>query len=79
MALGKHLIQAVPFVYALQCLTGKVDNKIIIIIIIIIIIHPSYLCRPVSLSNTLLIVDCFFSYCSFVIGPSDLTSLLTIN
>jgi len=27
MALGKHLIQAVPFVYALQCLTGKVDNN----------------------------------------------------
>jgi len=27
MALGKHLIQAVPFVYALQCPTGKVDNN----------------------------------------------------
>jgi len=27
MALGKHLVQAVPFVYALQCLTGKVDNN----------------------------------------------------
>jgi len=27
MPLGKHLIQAVPFVYALQCLTGKVDNN----------------------------------------------------
>jgi len=27
MALGKHLIQAVPFVYALQCLTGNVDNN----------------------------------------------------
>jgi len=27
MALGKHLIQAVPFVYALQALTGKVDNN----------------------------------------------------
>jgi len=27
MALGKRLVQAVPFVYALQCLTGKVDNN----------------------------------------------------
>jgi len=27
MALGKHLVQAVPSVYALQCLTGKVDNN----------------------------------------------------
>jgi len=27
MALGKHLVQAVPFVYVLQCLTGKVDNN----------------------------------------------------
>jgi len=27
MVLGKHLIQAVPFVYALQCLTGKVDKS----------------------------------------------------
>jgi len=27
MALGKHLVQAVPFVYALQYLTGKVDNN----------------------------------------------------
>jgi len=27
MALGKHLIQAVPSVYALQCLNGKVDNN----------------------------------------------------
>jgi len=27
MALGKHLVQAVPFVYALQCQTGKVDNN----------------------------------------------------
>ena len=25
--LGKHLVQAVPFVYALQCLIGKVDNN----------------------------------------------------
>ena len=27
MVLGKHLIQALPSVYALQCLTGKVDKK----------------------------------------------------
>ena len=27
MALGKHLVQAEPFVYTLQCLTGKVDNN----------------------------------------------------
>jgi len=27
MALSKHLVQAVPFVYTLQCLTGKVDNN----------------------------------------------------
>jgi len=27
MALGKHLVQAVPSVYTLQCLTGKVDNN----------------------------------------------------
>jgi len=27
MAFGKHLVQAVSFVYALQCLTGKVDNN----------------------------------------------------
>jgi len=27
MALGKHLVQAVPFVYALQCQTGKVNNN----------------------------------------------------
>jgi len=27
MALGRHLVQAVPFVYAPQCLTGKVDNN----------------------------------------------------
>jgi len=27
MALCKHFIQVVPFVYALQCLTGKVDNN----------------------------------------------------
>jgi len=27
MALGKHLVQAVPFVYALQCPTGKVDKN----------------------------------------------------
>jgi len=27
MALGKHLAQAVPFVYALQCLTGKFDKN----------------------------------------------------
>jgi len=27
MALGKHLVQAMPSVYALQCLTGKVDNN----------------------------------------------------
>jgi len=27
MALGKHLVQAVPFVYALQCPAGKVDNN----------------------------------------------------
>ena len=26
LALGKHLVQALPSVYALQCLTGKVDN-----------------------------------------------------
>ena len=26
LALDKHLIQALPSVYALQCLTGKVDN-----------------------------------------------------
>jgi len=26
MALGKYLVQAVPFVYTLQCPTGKVDN-----------------------------------------------------
>ena len=26
LALGKHLVQALPCVYALQCLTGKVDN-----------------------------------------------------
>ena len=26
-ALGKHLIQDLLFVYTLQCLTGKVDNK----------------------------------------------------
>ena len=31
-----------------------------------------HLYRPVSSSNILLIVDWFFSYCSFVIGPSDL-------
>ena len=23
---GKHLVQAVPFVYAFQCLTGKMDK-----------------------------------------------------
>jgi len=38
MALGKHLVQAVPFVYTLQCLTSKVDIIIIIIIMIIIFI-----------------------------------------
>ena len=28
MALGKHFVQARPFVYALQCQTGEVDyNK----------------------------------------------------
>ena len=27
MALGKHLKQGRPFVYALQCLTEKVDNN----------------------------------------------------
>jgi len=27
MALGKHLVQAVPSVYALKYLTGKVDNN----------------------------------------------------
>jgi len=27
LCMGKHLVQAVPFVYALQCLTGKVDNN----------------------------------------------------
>jgi len=27
MALGKHLIQAVPFVYGFQCPTGKFDNN----------------------------------------------------
>ena len=26
MALGKHLVQAVPSVYAVQCLSGKIDN-----------------------------------------------------
>ena len=25
--MGKHLVQAVPFVNALQCLNGKVDNN----------------------------------------------------
>ena len=28
-ASGKHLVQALLSVYALQCLNGKVDNKII--------------------------------------------------
>ena len=28
LALGKHLIQALPSVYALQYLTGKVDNNL---------------------------------------------------
>ena len=27
MALGKHLVQARPFVYALQCQTGKVNSN----------------------------------------------------
>ena len=27
LALGKHLVQALLSVYALQCLTDKVDNK----------------------------------------------------
>ena len=27
MAIGKHLVQAGPFVYAFQCLTGKFDNN----------------------------------------------------
>ena len=27
MAMGKHLVQAVPSVCTLQCLTGKVDNN----------------------------------------------------
>jgi len=27
MVLGKRLIQSVPSVYALQCLTGKVDSN----------------------------------------------------
>ena len=27
MALGEHLVQALPSVYTLQCLTGKVDNN----------------------------------------------------
>ena len=31
MAMGKHLVQPVPFVNALQCLTGKTDNNTIII------------------------------------------------
>ena len=26
LALGKHLVKAYPFVYALQCLTGKVEK-----------------------------------------------------
>ena len=30
MVLGKHLVQARPFVYALQCQTGEVDNCITI-------------------------------------------------
>ena len=29
LALRKHFIQALPSVYTLQCLTGKVDNKCI--------------------------------------------------
>jgi len=35
MALGKHLVQAVPFVYALQCLTGKVDDNYVMLNIVI--------------------------------------------
>ena len=27
MAVGKHLVLARPFVYALQCLTHEVDNN----------------------------------------------------
>ena len=27
--MGKHLIQALPSVYALQCLTGKEDKNIV--------------------------------------------------
>ena len=27
LTMGKHLVQAVLFVYALQCLTGKLDNN----------------------------------------------------
>ena len=27
MAMGKHLVYAVPSVYTLQCLTGKEDNN----------------------------------------------------
>ena len=29
MALGKYLIQILPSMYALQCLTGKVDKSIV--------------------------------------------------
>ena len=28
LARGKHLVQALPAVFALQCITGKADNKI---------------------------------------------------
>ena len=29
LGFGKHLVQALPSVYALQCLTGKVDKYVI--------------------------------------------------
>jgi len=42
MALGKHLIQAVSFVYALQCLTGKVDNNYVMLNIVILWLGRSW-------------------------------------
>ena len=47
MALGKHLVQALPSMYTLQCLTGKVDNNndmyLDAVALLLVYIIPNYI------------------------------------